>query len=96
MFGLIVQIQSAPGQRALLAEKLLAGSADLPGCVNYGIALDKQDADAIWVTEVWESAELHAASLELPQVRAVIAEAGPLIAGFGQRVEVEPIAGTGV
>lgn len=96
MYGLIAQIQSAPGQRAMLVEKLLAGSNDLPGCIDYGISLDREDPDAVWVTEVWESEELHAASLELPQVKAVIAEAMPLIAGFGTRVETEPVAGTGI
>jgi quinol monooxygenase YgiN len=46
------------------------------------IATDSADADALWITEVWDSAASHKASLGLPAVQATIAKARPLIAGF--------------
>lgn len=48
--------------------------------------------DAIWITEVWDSPELHRASLALPSVQAAIAKARPMITGFGERFETEPVA----
>jgi quinol monooxygenase YgiN len=54
------------------------------------------DADALWITEVWDSAANHQASLSLPAVKATIAKARPLIAGFSNRVETVPIGGYGL
>ncbi|MGH2960416.1 MAG: antibiotic biosynthesis monooxygenase family protein, partial [Solirubrobacterales bacterium] len=68
MYGLIGQLQSVPGQRARLVELLSGSSEEMPGCLSYVTALDPEDDDAIWITEVWDSAENHRASLDLPQV----------------------------
>jgi quinol monooxygenase YgiN len=54
----------------------------MPGCLSYIIAKDSADPDAIWVTEVWESKDRHAASLQLRAVRSAITRAKPIIAGF--------------
>ncbi|MCC6261455.1 MAG: antibiotic biosynthesis monooxygenase, partial [Anaerolineales bacterium] len=54
------------------------------------------DEDSIWITEVWDSAESHRASLALPSVQQAIARGKPLIAGFGERFETEPIGGQGI
>ena len=40
------------------------------GCLNYIVARDPADADAIWITEVWVDAASHKASLALPSVQA--------------------------
>lgn len=93
MYGLIGQMQAIPGERARLIELLTGSSAEMPGCLSYVIAADKADEDSIWITEVWDSAESHAASLDIPAVREAISEARPLIAGFGVRAETEPRAG---
>jgi len=45
---------------------------------------------------VWDSAASHQASLALPAVKATIAKARPLIAGFSSRVETAPIGGYGL
>jgi quinol monooxygenase YgiN len=50
----------------------------------------------MWVTEVWESPEAHAASLGLPAVQAAIERGRPLIAAFAQRIETRPNGGIGV
>ena len=68
----------------------------MPGCLSYIVAKDNADADAIWITEVWDSRESHRASLQLPAVRAVIARARPLIAGFDSGTETEPVGGVGI
>jgi quinol monooxygenase YgiN len=68
----------------------------MPGCLSYVVATDPAESDALWVTEVWESAERHRASLTLPAVQAAIAKGRPLIAGFSNRVETTPLGGYGL
>jgi quinol monooxygenase YgiN len=96
MYGLIGQMKAQPGQRAALAAILLEGTAAMPGCRSYVVAEDTSDPDMLWITEVWESQEAHAASLQLPAVQAAIGKGRPLIAGFGQRFETVPLGGAGL
>ncbi len=96
MYGLIGKIIASPGDRDALIAILLEGSGDMPGCLSYIIAKDSTDSDALWVTEVWDSQASHRASLSLPSVQAAISRGKPLIAGFGERFETEPIGGHGL
>lgn len=96
MYGLIGKMLTAPGQRDTVTAILLEGIHDMPGCHSYVVANDPGNADAIWVTEVWDSAESHRASLALPSVQQAIARARPLIAGFGERFETQPVGGHGL
>ena len=91
MYGLIGKMIAVPGQRAALAAILIDNVGGMPGCLSYVVAEDATERDALWVTEVWESAEHHRASLALPSVQQAIALGRPLIAGFGER-EVGQIA----
>ena len=59
-------------------------------------ASDPADADALWITEVWDSRARHQGSLSLPAVQAAIAKGRPMIAGFSSRVETVPIGGHGL
>ena len=96
MYGLIGKMLATLGQRDALIAILLEGTTAMPGCLAYIIAKDKQDADAIWITETWDSQNNHKASLTLPSVQAAIKQARPLIAGFGERFETEPVGGQGL
>ena len=60
----------------------------------YLVAVDGTDDDGVWVTEVWESAAAHAASLELDRVKEQIARAMPILdlAGF-ERQQLDARAG---
>ena len=97
MYGLIGRMRAVPGERDALAAILAAGTSaePMPGCHSYVVANDPTDPDALWITEVWDSRESHAASLRLPAVQAAIAAGRPLIAGFAERFETEPVAGVG-
>lgn len=68
----------------------------MPGCRSYVVATDPTDANAIWITEVWDSEEQHNASLRLPAVQAAITQARPLIEGFGERFITTPLGGIGL
>jgi quinol monooxygenase YgiN len=96
MYGLIGKMSAVSGQRDALASLLLEGTQAMPGCLSYVIATDPADADALWITEVWDSRSSHEASLALPAVQAAIAKGRPLIAGFSNRVETVPIGGHGL
>ena len=96
MSGLIGMMNAVAGKRDELVRAMLGGTRSMPGCLSYVIALDPDDSDAIWITEVWDSKESHAGSLALPQVKATISVARPLIAGFSNRVETIPVGGHGL
>ena len=96
MYGLIGKMTATPGNRDELAAALLEGLNDMPGCLSYIVAENPENVDALWITEVWDSAESHQASLALPQVQAAIARARPVIAGFSDRQETRPIGGVGL
>lgn len=96
MHGLIGKMKAAPGQRDALIAILLDGIGGMPGCLSYVVARDPADADAVWITEVWDSAEHHQASLSLPQVQVAIAKARPIIAGFDSHIVTEPVGGHGL
>lgn len=71
MFGSTHKVKAFAGSRDELAA-ILAGMGSMPGCLSYLVAHDPTDPDGVWVTEVWESAEAHRASLELPEVREAV------------------------
>lgn len=96
MYGRIGRIDAAPGRRDELIGYLLDGIREMPGCLSYVVARDPEDAEAIWVTEVWTDRESHRGSLALPSVQAAIAKARPIIAGFGPQTETEPVGGHGL
>jgi quinol monooxygenase YgiN len=96
MYGLIGKMTAAPGQRDALVAILLEGTGGMPGCLSYVIAADPADADALWITEVWDNQASHQAPLGLPAVKAAIIRGRPLIAGFSNRVETVPLWGVGL
>ena len=96
MYGIIGKMLTTPGQRDAFTTILLGGVADMPGCLSYIIAKDPTDENALWITEVWDSRESHAASLQLPAVKDAIARGRAMIAGFGDRTETIPIGGHGL
>jgi len=96
MYGLIGKMTAKRGQRDALVAAILGDGEKMPGCLSYVVAHDPADPDAIWITEVWESKEAHAASLSLPSVRDAIAKGRPLIAGMEAVAETIPVGGVGL
>lgn len=96
MYGLIGKAISVEGKRDELIKILIDGVGGMPGCLSYVVAKDPTDNNAIWITEVWDGKESHAASLKLPAVQAAIAKGTPLIASFAEHHETEPVGGHGI
>jgi len=96
MYGSITRITTAEGKRDELIAILAPGEGSLPGCLSYIVARDPKDADVLYVTEAWETAEAHVGSLALPEVQAAIGKGRPLIAKFELLAETEPVGGVGL
>ncbi|HWJ82776.1 MAG TPA: putative quinol monooxygenase [Nocardioides sp.] len=77
------RLGASPGRRDELVEHLTRRRPVLQdaGCRLYEVGVSSDDPDAVFVVEVWTSADAHRASLELPEVQASIAEARPLLSG---------------
>jgi len=85
-FANVGTLGAQPGRRDELAALLTARNDALErvGCLAYEVGVSDEQPDTVFVVELWESAEAHRASLDLPEVRAAIASARPLLSGeFG-------------
>jgi quinol monooxygenase YgiN len=96
MYGLIASMTAVPGRRDDLISIVLTGVADMPGCLSYVVAKDANDADSIWISEVWQSKASHESSLTLVAVKDAISRAKPLTAGIGKHIQTEPVGGHGL
>jgi quinol monooxygenase YgiN len=96
MYGRIGTLYAAEGQRDELVAILLEAIEGMAGCRSYIVSNDSEHGQAIWITEVWDSAEHHAASLKSERVQLAIARAMPIIAGFGEQKVLETIGGIGL
>lgn len=91
-------MRTQPGRGGEFAALLASGADRLRsvGCQLYVVGLSDTDPDLVWVSEVWDSKEHHDASLQLPEVRAAIAKAMPLLTGEFTRQELTIVGGLGV
>lgn len=99
MYALFGSLRAHAGERDTLATLLLDAAAltgRYAGCLQYLVSIDPADADTVYVSELWRSAEDHAASLRDPAVLALIGRARPLIDGIGVRYATTPLGGHGM
>jgi quinol monooxygenase YgiN len=97
-YGLYTKFLTQPGKRDALRDLLLQaakGVADLPACRLYVVNEDTAAEDALWVTEIWDDAAAHAASLQMPGAKELIAQAMPLMAGRPEQVKLHVSGGHG-
>lgn len=98
-YGLVGKFTAQPGARDDLRDLLLEAARLLaanPQCLQYLVGTAAEDADGVWVTELWTDRAAHAASLEPAEIRAVIQQARPLIAGMSDRTELDVHGGKGL
>ena len=102
MVGRQVLFPASPGQGETLARLMLDVAHSLEGtagCRLYAISRAVDDADAIWVTELWDSQEAVDASLAVLQTdsgKARLAEVMALLSAPPQRTDLQPLGGVGV
>jgi len=97
-YGYIGSMRTKASCRDPVIEILLGGADGLraAGCQVYAVCTDADDADVIWVTEIWDSAAAHDASLQLPAAREAIGRAMPMLTGEFSRQELSVVGGLGV
>ena len=76
----------------LNAAKALEINSD---CLQYLISTS-EEPETLYVTEIWTSKQAHDDSLEPPEVKAVIAQAMPLITSVSNIVEQQFVGGKGL
>jgi len=91
-YGYLATMRTTAGNRDKVVGILLSGVDGLraAGCQVYAVSVSDTDPDLIWVSEVWHSKEHHDASLQLPETKAAIAQAMPMLTGefTGQELTV--------
>lgn len=97
-YGYIGSMRTRAGLRDEVIEILLAGADGLraAGCQVYAVCTDPADSDVIWVSEIWDTAGQHDASLQLPETKAAIGRAMPMLTGEFTRQELSVVGGLGV
>lgn len=94
------KLQAKAGKGNELSSVLLEAAKTLEaakGCDLYAIGKDANDADGVWVTEIWHTKEDHDDSLKSDSVKAVIMKAMPILDGMPQKgQELEILGGLGV
>jgi len=97
-YGYQVTMRTKAGQRDDVVAILLGGVDGLRavGCQLYVVSVSETDTDLIWVSEVWDSKQSHDASLQLPETKAAIARAMPMLTGDFTSQELTVVGGLGV
>jgi quinol monooxygenase YgiN len=97
-YGLFGKFLAQPGRRDDLVGYLLQAATLLernPGCIHY-IVSTSDESEAVWVSEVWTDKAAHDASLEPPDMQALIQEARPLIAAMSDQTQLTVQGGKGL
>lgn len=85
-FANVGTLGAVSGKREELVALLTEHNTTLnnAGCLAYEVGVSDDEPDTVFVMELWDSAQAHQSSLDLPQVQAAIAAARPLLSGsFG-------------
>ena len=99
MYAMTGRLTAQLGQRGELVH-ILEHAADLvgelPACRLYLVCEDLSNDTDVWVFEAWDDKPAHDASLTDVRVRALIAEARPLLAAAPDGAELEIVGGYGI
>lgn len=75
----VFKMKATAGNGPKIADLLRqVANIDIPGNIKYNMAID---GDTICGYEEWESSEAHKASMQIPEVQALVSQAFPLIDG---------------
>jgi quinol monooxygenase YgiN len=97
-YGYFGSMKTKPGHRDDVVAILLSGVDGLraAGCRVYAVGVSDTDPDLILVNEVWLSKSHHDQSLQLPETKAAIGQAMPMLTGEFTAQEMTVVGGLGV
>lgn len=97
LYGLPGTLIAKSGKAEELSKIQLDASAFMKsaeGSNLYTVSIDKSNPNEVWLTEIWESKEDHANSLNVVGVKELIRKAIPLLVGSPQKgPELEILGG---
>jgi quinol monooxygenase YgiN len=99
MYAMCGKLIAQPGKRETFTAIMLRAAAlvgTMPGCKQYVVTHDAADDVTIWIMEIWEDQAAHDASLQNEGVRALIAEAMPLMGGEPDGAALTVVGGHGI
>ncbi|BCL28782.1 putative quinol monooxygenase [Streptomyces aurantiacus] len=97
-YGLVSKFPTQPGKSRDLADRLLQAAKLLerdPGCIHYLVSTS-DEPDTVWVLELWTDKPAHDASLEPEDIRTLVQQARPLIAGIPEQTHLTVHGGKGL
>jgi quinol monooxygenase YgiN len=97
--GRYVRMVATPGAGAALADGLLKvaeGMRSTAGCELYIVNRTPDEADAVWVTEVWADEASSDAALNQDLGEAGLGAVLPLLAAPPEFIELTPVGGPGL
>lgn len=98
-FGTYTRFTARPGERDRLVDNLLNAARLMEGatgCEMYIVNTLHDDADTVWVTELWTREESHASSLSIEGAAELIGQTMPLLAGPPEQIRLVPVGGKGL
>lgn len=99
MYAMTGKLTAQPDVRSKLVV-ILKRAAELvgrlPGCFMYIVSEDLSNPTTVWVFEMWADKQAHDSSLQDERVRALIAEARPLLHGPPDGAELHVAGGHGI
>ncbi|HDU7437162.1 putative quinol monooxygenase [Listeria monocytogenes] len=98
-YGLLTAFYTHPGERDHLVKILLEAAESLEEyntCIQYIVSESENEADTVFVSEIWVDKGHHAASLDNPAVQKKIKRAKPMIKEIKQIQELDILGGKGV
>ncbi|GAA4154860.1 hypothetical protein GCM10022286_02960 [Gryllotalpicola daejeonensis] len=93
---LINKLTVKPGKRDEVTAILLeSGKAfdGIDGCVMSLVTHDADDADVLWVQDVWADEAAHEAAMAEPQMREYVQKCVPLLSGMPEQHRVLAVGG---
>lgn len=99
MYAMTGRLLAQKGRRSELIDILKQAAhlvGEIPQCRLYVVNEDLSNETHVWIYELWDDKESHDASLGNEQVRALIADARPLLACAPDGAELRAVGGHGV
>ncbi len=99
MYAMTGKLIAQAGRRGELVDILKQAAewvGQLPTCRMYIVSEDLANDTHVWVFEVWDDKAAHDASLTDERVRALIAQARPLLAAAPDGAELQVMGGHGI
>ena len=98
-YALLNKLTAKPGERKNVVDILLESGKlfdDNPACHLYLVSESADDADVIWVADLWTDQEAHTEALQAPELRPFIEKSMPLLEGMPEQIEIRPVGGKGL